>query len=223
MYASFEAKQGNYEVARDLHQRALSVDSHSLTTMHNRVSWASLEVEQGNLTQARTILRDALDLHPDFPAALVCIASVERKLRNLELAEAYVRRAMRVTHAFYPQAVKELQKIHEAKGDRAQAANLKRQFNNVEDMLAAKRSGVWASDAWQAYFDASKTPEQQKISRAAQQRKRSLGLIKSKQQQQQQEQQEAQQAFTEAEPEVAPLASESIDAADLQAASQFLP
>lgn len=178
VYASFEAQQGNHDMARDLYRRALSVDSTSRTTMHNRVSWAAMEAELGDLAAAATILSAAIDLHPDFPAALVAMAAVQRKLGRMEVAEAYVRRAMRASHAFYPQALKELQMIHAWRGERTLAANQARQLANVEAMLDAKRAGVWGSDAWAAYFDASRSPEQRALTRAAQQRKAELGLIR---------------------------------------------
>lgn len=36
LYAVFEEQQGDTESARELHAKALSVDPHSPTTMHNR-------------------------------------------------------------------------------------------------------------------------------------------------------------------------------------------
>jgi hypothetical protein len=38
LYACFEEEQGEVELVRELHQRALGIDSASITSMHNR--WA---------------------------------------------------------------------------------------------------------------------------------------------------------------------------------------
>jgi tetratricopeptide (TPR) repeat protein len=39
LYACFEEEQGEVELARELHQRALGIDSSSVTSMHNRCAW----------------------------------------------------------------------------------------------------------------------------------------------------------------------------------------
>jgi Tfp pilus assembly protein PilF len=96
VYASFEAKQGNADLARQLHAHALTLDPRSATTMHNRVSWATLELDGGNVEAARQLLREGLDLHPRFGAALVLMARLERQAGDYDLAEAYVRRAYKV-------------------------------------------------------------------------------------------------------------------------------
>lgn len=61
-----------------------------------RVSWAGLELRCGNLDAARQLLREGLDQHPDYPAALLLTAQLERRSGNLNLAEAYARRAQKV-------------------------------------------------------------------------------------------------------------------------------
>lgn len=96
LYACFEQEQGNMELARELHRRALGIDSSSLTVMHNRVSWASLELAEGNVDDARELLRDGLDAHPEFQAAMLLLAKLERQEGNLDLAEAYARRVQKV-------------------------------------------------------------------------------------------------------------------------------
>jgi Tfp pilus assembly protein PilF len=96
VYATFESRQGNADLARSLHRHALSLDPRGASTMPNRVSWATLELEEGDADAARRLLRDGLDLHPGFAAALALMARVEREEGNLELAEAYVRRAFKV-------------------------------------------------------------------------------------------------------------------------------
>eukprot|EP00878_Enallax_costatus_P044167 GHUV01052466.1.p1 GENE.GHUV01052466.1~~GHUV01052466.1.p1 ORF type:complete len:265 (-),score=24.03 GHUV01052466.1:223-960(-) len=95
-YACFEEEQGNLDLARELHRRALGIDSTSLTAMHNRVSWASLELLEGNVDEARELLREGLDAHPDFQAAMLLLAKLERQQGNLDLAEAYARRVQKV-------------------------------------------------------------------------------------------------------------------------------
>ena len=96
LYAKLEEWEGNIELARQLHRRALNVDSSSRTTMQNRVSWADLELREGEVVTARSLLKEGLDKHPDYPAALVLMARVEREEGNLELAEGYARRAQKV-------------------------------------------------------------------------------------------------------------------------------
>jgi hypothetical protein len=61
-----------------------------------RVSWAGLELRCGNLDVCRQLLREGLDQHPDYPAALLLTAQLERRSGNLNLAEAYARRAQKV-------------------------------------------------------------------------------------------------------------------------------
>lgn len=64
--------------------------------MHNRVSWADLELREGNVEEARELLREGLDAHPDFAGALLLLAKLERQAGQLDLAEAYARRAQKV-------------------------------------------------------------------------------------------------------------------------------
>lgn len=97
LYACFEEQQGSPDLARELHRRALGIDNSSLTSMHNRVSWASLELREGNLDEARQLLREGLDLHPNFAAAMLLVAKLERQQGQLDVAEAYVRRVMKVS------------------------------------------------------------------------------------------------------------------------------
>lgn len=63
--------------------------------MH-RVSWAGLELRNGNFDVCRKLLREGLDQHPDFPAALLLMARLERQSGNVNLAEAFARRAQKV-------------------------------------------------------------------------------------------------------------------------------
>lgn len=62
----------------------------------SRVSWAGLELRSGNLDVCRQLLREGLDQHPDFPAALLLMARLERQRGNVNLAEAFARRAQKV-------------------------------------------------------------------------------------------------------------------------------
>lgn len=96
LYACFEEGQGNVALARELHTRALGIDGASKTSMHNRVSWADLELRDGHPGRARALLAEGLDTHPDFAAALLLMAQVERRDGDLDLAEAYARRAQKV-------------------------------------------------------------------------------------------------------------------------------
>jgi hypothetical protein len=178
LYACFEARHGNVDTARELHARALSIDGRSATTMHNRVSWATLEADAGDLPAARAILLEGLDLWPSFPAALVSLASVERRLGRLDAAEAYLRRAMRAASAFYVMALQEMVLVHAARGEGAQAANLSRHLAAARGLQDAKRRGAWASDAWRAFFAATRGAEQRAVVGAAQQRKRKLGWVR---------------------------------------------
>jgi Tfp pilus assembly protein PilF len=61
------------------------------------VSWAALELREGNAAEARELLREGLDAHPDFPAALLLLAKLERSEGQLDAAEAYARRAQKVS------------------------------------------------------------------------------------------------------------------------------
>jgi Tfp pilus assembly protein PilF len=62
-----------------------------------RVSWAGLELREGNASEARQLLREGLDAHPDFPGALLLLAKLERLEGQLDVAEAYARRAQKVS------------------------------------------------------------------------------------------------------------------------------
>jgi tetratricopeptide (TPR) repeat protein len=100
MYACFEEKQGNIELARELHQQALGIDSSSVMSMHNRVSWADLEVRNNDMEAARALLLEGLDAHPSFAAGLLLLAKIERLSGHLVLAEAHVRRVLKVNNGF---------------------------------------------------------------------------------------------------------------------------
>ncbi|WIA39029.1 hypothetical protein OEZ86_005175 [Tetradesmus obliquus] len=201
LYACFEEQQGEVELARELHQRALGIDAASTTSMHNRVSWAGLELREGNVDEARELLREGLDAHPDFPAALLLLAKLERLEGQLEAAEAYARRAQKASHAFSVAAMGELAAIYAARGDTALAANLGRHLSNVEAATAMKQSGkLHGNQAWASYYRQSAQPQQRQVIEAAWQRKRDLGLIRqprgaaaaaagARRQQQQQQQQ----------------------------------
>lgn len=179
LYACFEEQQGEVELARELHQRALGIDAASTTSMHNRVSWAGLELREGNLDEARELLREGLDAHPDFPAALLLLAKLERLEGQLEAAEAYARRAQKASHAFSVAAMGELAAIYAARGDTALAANLSRHLSNVEAATAMKQSGkLHGNQAWASYYRQSAQPQQRQVIEAAWQRKRDLGLIR---------------------------------------------
>lgn len=61
------------------------------------MSWADLEMRDGQVEAARQLLLEGLDRHPDFPAALLLLAQLERAAGDLDLAEAYARRAQKVS------------------------------------------------------------------------------------------------------------------------------
>jgi Tfp pilus assembly protein PilF len=238
VYACFEARSGNAALARQLHGHALGLDPRSATTMHNRVSWATLELDAGDREAARKLLREGLDHHPNFVGALVLMARLEREAGNLDLAEAYVRRAFKVrrgrarggclgpgagtriivwacgarceplpwlrlrrsqrlpsptlpfpnplpntphqaSNAFNVAASGELRSIYKARGETALAANVGRHMANMAALKDAKRSGsAWASEAWGAYAEGVRSPEQREVAAAARARKRELGLIR---------------------------------------------
>ncbi len=73
---------------------ALLLPAHS-----SRTSWASLEADEGNLYEARQLLEEGLQLHPNGPSsvgALVVLAKVERLEGNLEDARRLLDRAAKV-------------------------------------------------------------------------------------------------------------------------------
>ncbi|KAF6251870.1 hypothetical protein COO60DRAFT_579528 [Scenedesmus sp. NREL 46B-D3] len=200
LYACFEEEQGEVELARELHQRALGIDSASTTSMHNRVSWAGLELREGNAAEARELLREGLDGHPDFPGALLLLSKLERLEGQLDTAEAYARRAQKASHAFSVAAMGELAAIYAARGDSALAANLSRHLSNMEAAQAMKQSGkLHGNEAWASYYRRSAQPQQRQLIESAWQRKRDLGLIRhprggsARRQQQQQQPGQAQQ------------------------------
>ena len=96
VYAAFEAAHGNTDLARSLLAHALSLDSRGASSMDSRASWAALELDAGDADAARRLLREGLDLNPSHARALVLMARLERTAGNLELANAYVRRAYKV-------------------------------------------------------------------------------------------------------------------------------
>lgn len=244
-----------------------------------RVSWAGLELRAGNLDVCRQLLREGLDQHPDFPAALLMVARAERLSGNLVLAEAFARRAQKVcgmsccaalccavvwcafvvvtalfrecesstcrrdseqhavrtgfgqccccvgsscvaslplpsapvrlcTHtchltaashlgvgcchccccchraacqadAFAVAAMRELQQIYRAKGERALASNLSRHIHITESRNANKKAGkVHGSTAWEAMMTDVRSSEQRELVSAARERKVALGIIR---------------------------------------------
>jgi tetratricopeptide (TPR) repeat protein len=177
LWACWEAEQGHADEARALHMRALSSGSLA-STMHNRVSLAKLEAAEGEVDVARQLLRAGLDAQPDFPAALVMMAAIERREGNLDMAEAYVRRAQKVAGAFDVAVVRELQLLYQARGEGALERNLGRHSVNVAAFTEAKRSGAWASEAWEAYYAANAMPQQRAVAAIARNRKVALGLIR---------------------------------------------
>lgn len=178
LWGSWEAVMGNVEEARALQRRALAV-SYGVATMHNRVSLAKLEVECGNEGEARALLKAGLDANPDFLAALTLMAALERRAGNLDLAEAYARRAQRVAGPFDVAVARELQLIYGARGETALSNNLGRHSDNVSALTSAKRAGAWGSEAWAGYYAAAASPKQRAIQRAARRRKVELGHIRT--------------------------------------------
>lgn len=175
-YAVFEAEKGDVEAARELHARALSIDPLSLTTMSNRVAWARLESDQGRLDTAYSLLHEGLAAHPLHVPALIELARTERLAGELSRAQAVLRDAARLTHAFDVNLIRERASLMRDLGERALAAALDAHLRAVMEMEAAKKLGARTSDAWAAYVAASSSPERRKLASEAHLRKQQLGF-----------------------------------------------
>jgi len=178
LWAHWEESVGNIGDARTLHRRALMVGA-GPAAMHNRVSWASMEAKEGDLEAARALLLEGLDLHPDWSAALVLLASVERRAGRLDIAEAHLRHAQRISGSHGVAVLDELRALHHARGEHALAANLRRHVANVESLHAAKRAGAWGSEAWAGYYAANAQHGQRTLQMAARARKRELAGMRT--------------------------------------------
>jgi hypothetical protein len=75
-----------------------SITVHTFVALiDHRVEWAQLESSVGNLSVARQLLEEGLELHPRFGAAHVAMARVERLSGNLDAAQQVLRRAAQVS------------------------------------------------------------------------------------------------------------------------------
>lgn len=94
---------------------------------------------------------------------------------------------LRQADAFAVAAMRELQQIYAAKGERALSRNLQRHIELTESRVAVKRAGkAHGSTAWQGMIGEVREQEQQAVVEEARQRKRDLGLIRTPPRQQQQ-------------------------------------
>jgi len=102
--------------------------------------------------------------------------------------------AVQQSNAFAVAAMRELQAIYHAKGERQLEANLQRHIALAEAREAQKKAGkAHGSTAWTQLFGQVQEPDQQGLVRAARQRKVQLGLIRPVQHSQQEVWQLAQQ------------------------------
>jgi hypothetical protein len=89
--------------------------------------------------------------------------------------------------AFAVAAMRELQQIYAAKGERALSRNLERHIELTESRVAVKRAGkAHGSTSWQAMIGEVREQEQRVVVEEARERKRDLGLIRTPPRQQQQ-------------------------------------
>ncbi|GLI59832.1 hypothetical protein VaNZ11_001819 [Volvox africanus] len=176
LYARFEAEEGSYREAAELYDRALRIDPLSaLMGVHNRVDWASLEADLGNLELARSLLEGGLEAHPRSAPLLVTLAKVERLEGRYANALKLVRQAQDIAGSFNVPAMTERSQVLRALGEREMAANLARHVDAVKALNRMKQQGYWGSEAWRAFIEATRSAEQQAVVVAARARKQQLG------------------------------------------------
>ncbi|KAG2433245.1 hypothetical protein HXX76_008314 [Chlamydomonas incerta] len=176
MYARFEAEEGSYREAAELYDRALHIDPLSPGPgVHNRADWASMEADLGNTGLARQLLEEGLDAHPNSVALLVVYSKLQRLEGRYQEALAAVRRAQAVAGAFNAAVMNERAQVLRALGERELAANLARHVSAVKQLNRMKQQGYWGSEAWRAFVEATRSPEQRSLVAAARTRRLQLG------------------------------------------------
>ncbi len=178
LFARFAAEEGAYLEAAALFDRALGVDPLSPGPgVANRCAWASLEADLGNFGLARRLVEDGLAAHPRSPPLLVTLAKVARLEGRYADAWRHVRDAQAVAGAFNAAVMNERAKVLKALGEDEMAANLFRHVSSVNRLTRMKQQGYWGSEAWRAFVDETRTPEQQQVVAAARRRRRALGWV----------------------------------------------
>nr|Q9LEM8.1 RecName: Full=PsbD mRNA maturation factor Nac2, chloroplastic; Flags: Precursor [Chlamydomonas reinhardtii]CAB96529.1 chloroplast TPR protein [Chlamydomonas reinhardtii] len=176
MYARFEAEEGSYREAAELYDRALQIDPLSPGPgVHNRADWASMETDLGNTGLARQLLEEGLEAHPNSAALLVVYSKLQRLEGRYQEALAAVRRAQAVAGAFNAAVMNERAQVLRALGERELAANLSRHVSAVKQLNRMKQQGYWGSEAWRAFVEATRTPEQRTLVAAARAHRLQLG------------------------------------------------
>ncbi|KAK4586506.1 hypothetical protein RGQ29_023590 [Quercus rubra] len=82
-----EWKEGNIEKARELYQRALSINSTSESAARCLQAWGVLEQKVGNLSAARRLFRSSLNINSQSYITWMTWASLEEKQGNSVRAE----------------------------------------------------------------------------------------------------------------------------------------
>lgn len=179
-YAKFEMDQGNLEVARELLYRAVTVDPFSGTGMKNRLALAHLVLKVGDFDEARELILEGLDHHPDDLYALTLMCKLERMCKRVDLAEAYVRRAQQVSDAHNPAVLQEIAEVYRQRGETEVFSNLERHVGLVEERIQRKRAGVPTREAWNMFYEKTRSAEGQEVAQQALARKTKLGLVSRK-------------------------------------------
>lgn len=160
-----------------LHDRALSIDSTSITSMHNRTAWAKLEADVGDLNAARELLEEGLQMHPTFVPALLGLARVHRIAGRWTAAQEALRTAQQLTHQFNTEALRERALLLRALGERDMSASVEAHLRAVTRVIAAKRAGINTQKAWDMLISESRRPGRQQLAQASFARKQELGWL----------------------------------------------
>ncbi|KAF5837116.1 hypothetical protein DUNSADRAFT_4839 [Dunaliella salina] len=177
-YAKFEADVGgDPNMARELHRRAMLLDTGSGTDMHNRTAFALLEAEAGRLGRARVMLTEGLSRHPRFLPGLLALAKVQRLRGEVEGAQVTLRHASKCTHAFDVELLAERAALYRALGEddlaRAEEAHCRAAMAHKQ----AKKAGASTQEAWMLYERICRRPAHREAARRAYQRKVELGWL----------------------------------------------
>eukprot|EP00798_Chlamydomonas_sp_ICE-L_P013699 gene13699-19591_t len=179
MYAQFEEEQGDVDAARELHDRALEIDSHSQTTLFNRAAWAGLETNVGNLEFAKELIYEGLELHGERHVTvglLVVLSKICRMEGRTEESREILDRASKYSNNFNTAIIKERALLCNMCGEKDMARNLAAHLSSVERLKEAKKAGAWGWQAWQQYFAESRTTKRRQLVINAHRRKQELGL-----------------------------------------------
>lgn len=177
-YAKFEADVGgDPNMARELHRRAMLLDTNSGTDMHNRTAFALLEAEAGRLGRARVMLTEGLSRHPRFLPGLLALAKVQRLRGEVEGAQVTLRHASKCTHFFDVDLLAERAALYRALGEddlaRSEEAHCKAAMAHKQ----AKKAGASTQEAWMLYERICRRPAHREAARRAYQRKVELGWL----------------------------------------------